>query len=530
MAEDPVTWELNPLMASVAEPPLLVSSRLGKGPLVDKLGQRLAGDWAGKTGSEAELVKRLKNQHAGAADAAWPAGFSRWGGWKKKTFDASGYFRTQKDGDRWWLVDPDGCVYWSAAPNCVRLGTTAEIDGIEHAIENNEELFEAFPDCLVESTHNGHTGQHFDFVRANLIRAFSRETCEKQWGDMIVGMLKRMGFNGFGNWSMGETASTQNFPYVTPLGGGFNDTPKVFRDFPDVWHRNWPADVEAYASQLERYRGDRALIGYFLMNEPKWGFASFNPAEGMLMNADSCPARDELATYLKNQYADDAALSQAWGIEISFEAIASGQKFTEIPDGARADLAAFSTRMAVKFFTDLSEACRRVDPHHLNLGVRYYIIPPDWLVPAMSCLDVFSMNCYANTIPGDEIGKLNKVIDLPVLIGEWHFGALDVGLPMAGICRVANQTERGKAYRLYLENAASYPWCVGAHYFQLYDQPYLGRFDGENWNIGIIDSCHRVYEEFATAARASHEVIYEVASGSRPPYAEPVEYRDRHFC
>ena len=31
-------------------------------------------------------------------------------------------------------------------------------------------------------------------------------------------------------------------------------------------------------------RNDPAFIGYFLMNEPTWGFASQTPAEGMLLN------------------------------------------------------------------------------------------------------------------------------------------------------------------------------------------------------------------------------------------------------
>ena len=32
----------------------------------------------------------------------------RFGGWKAKRFDATGFFRTQYDGRRWWLVTPEG--------------------------------------------------------------------------------------------------------------------------------------------------------------------------------------------------------------------------------------------------------------------------------------------------------------------------------------------------------------------------------------------------------------------------------------
>ncbi len=38
-----------------------------------------------------------------------------------------------------------------------------------------------------------------------------------------------------------------------------------------------------------------------------------------------------------------------------------------------------------------------------------------------------------------------------------------------------NQAERAKAYRVYIEDAAANPYCVGAHWFTLYDESALGR-------------------------------------------------------
>ncbi len=69
------------------------------------------------------------------------------------------------------------------------------------------------------------------------------------------------------------------------------------------------------------------------------------------------------------------------------------------------------------------------------------------------------------------------------MIGEYHFGSLDVGLPASGLRRVRTQEDRGRAYRTYLENAAADPFCVGVHWFTLYDEPAIGRYDGENYNI-----------------------------------------------
>jgi hypothetical protein len=190
---------------------------------------------------------------------------------------------------------------------------------------------------------------------------------------------------------------------------------------------------------------------------------------------------------------------------------------------AAGDLAEFSTVMVEKLFTGLSEACKRVDPEHLNLGARYYTRPPQWALPGMRCFDVFSVNGYGQG-PRRDLEELSGYVQRPVMIGEYHFGALDVGLPGSGIGHVRDQKGRGQAYRVYLEEAAAKPWCVGAHWFTLYDQSALGRFDGENWNIGFLDVCNRPYEEIGAAARASHERLYQVAQGEVKPYDDAPEY------
>ena len=132
--------------------------------------------------------------------------------------------------------------------------------------------------------------------------------------------------------------------------------------------------------------------------------------------------------------------------------------------------------MVEKFFKGLTEACRRVDPNHLNLGIRYYTIPPAWALAGMHCFDVFSMNCYDNRIRSTEMAKLNSLLNLPVLVGEWHFGALTWGFRPRASARFGIRPGAARRIRVYTEDAASKPWCVGVHYFTLYDQSALGRW------------------------------------------------------
>ncbi len=138
------------------------------------------------------------------------------------------------------------------------------------------------------------------------------------------------------------------------------------------------------------------------------------------------------------------------------------------------------------------------------------------------------MNCYQEKVPAATVDNIHKLLRRPVMVGEWHFGALDVGLPASGIGHLKNQEDRGKAYRVYLEDAASQPNCVGVHWFTLYDESALGRFDGENYNIGFMDVCNRAYEELGRAAIASHERMYTVR-GQVKPFDDAPQYLPKLF-
>jgi hypothetical protein len=193
------------------------------------------------------------------------------------------------------------------------------------------------------------------------------------------------------------------------------------------------------------------------------------------------------------------------------------------------DLADFSTVMVERLFHTISEACRKVDPNHLNLGARYHTVPPDWALKGMTSFDVFSINCYQNRVPAQPLRKIEAMAHRPVMIGEWHFGALDAGLPASGIGRVRDQTDRGRAFRVYTEDAAAIPQCVGVHYFTMYDQAAIGRGDGENYNIGLWDACNAPYEPMVSAARESHSRIYGIRGGELKPFAEAPEYLPKIF-
>lgn len=514
---NPVRFAITPILIVHSEPPRLEKPVLPEGKLLDELGQSLLHDWPTRTRSEGEMIDRLRQQDASIDSRRWPAAYSRWGGWAHgPKLEANGFFRTHHDGRRWWLVDPDGCLFWSAGIDCVAPNVESTIDGIEDAL------------TWVPPPTTNIIGRHgVNYLVANFMKAFGSTWGEK-WQRITLSHLRDFGFNTVGNWSHWEVARAAGFPYVRPLAFKLA-TPMVFREFPDVYHPDFTADCDAFARQLQETRDDPAMIGYFLMNEPTWGFASQTPAEGMLINTAGAFSRAALADFLRQKYAGNAELAGAWGMRASFERIAAGRWADAFTPAARADLEVFSTVMVDRLMRGLSDACRRVDPNHQNLGARYYTVPPAWALKGMNCFDVFSINCYNEHVPEERLAAIAKVVDRPVIIGEWHFGALDAGLPASGIGRVATQADRGSAFRVYTETAAVLPQCVGVHYFTLYDQSAVGRFDGEHYNIGFLDVCNRVYEPLALAARASHERLYDVATGRTRPFDTPPVYLPKLF-
>ena len=104
-----------------------------------------------------------------------------------------------------------------------------------------------------------------------------------------------------------------------------------------------------------------------------------------------------------------------------------------------------------------------------------------------------------------------------MLIGEFHFGAVDRGLGQS-LFQVAGQKERGEAYRYYVEQGFSHPGLVGVTYFTWMDEDVMGRFDGENYNCGLIDVTNLPYREQTEAMMQTATRLHDVHDGKETPF------------
>ena len=503
--------------------------------LVDEFGQYKLKDWPGKIQNGEMLKERLTHLSAPGGPDHYPAPDwnQTYGSCKALRFgNGAGFFSKVKENGRWWLTDPDGYAFFSVGVGCTAPRIDCRIDGIE-----------TFMDWLPDRAdpvfggmyHAGYgqwqrrTELAFAFEQANLYRAFGTDWYKK-WLDFMPRRLKKAGVNTIGNWSDHTLCDTAKMPYVDQLPRFPGTKQLIFRDFPDVLSEEYRQNASECAEYLKPRARDPYLIGYFLRNEPLWAFVD------NLILADEalrCPARTEckaaLLRWLREKYGNIEALNCAWEIPdgrrfTSFEALDGEGKASAFSPAACKDMREFSRVLLRAYIEIPARACRAADPNHMILGMRWAWISDQDIITGWENFDVFSINCYQPDPAPSVEHIVNMGVDLPVMIGEFQFGALDRGPVATGLWGAATQDDRAKAYRYYCERLASHPNGVGCHYFQCYDQFALGRFDGENYNIGLFDICSQPYGEQQAGMRESSNVLYRVMSGERAPYDGQANY------
>jgi hypothetical protein len=486
-------------------------------PYIDKLGQLAGKDWLGKTRTsddwKQDLDQELHLARMLAANEFTDTG--KYGGWKKLRFTPSGYYRTEYEGTRWWFVDPEGYAMFSTGIDCIGPYDTMRVTGMEHLIPD-------LPDKNGAYRH-AWSKEGFSFAVANLIRVFG-EKWRECWAELTELRLKEWGINTIGNWSQNEFIAASSLSYVYPMEDFPTTMEKIFRDFPDVFAPEYEENAKGFAGQLIPLREDRRLVGYFMRNEPHWAFVDgLNLTELMLKHPAALASKDRFVGWLEERYGTVSNWNTVWRTSYeTFRDVLDPAKLNmNGTQGQQEDFAAYNRLMIRRYVEVPARHCKEADPHHLNLGMRYAWVASDDILEGCEAFDVFSINCYQFKPDKELIEKISKKLQKPVMIGEFHFGAVDVGMLAYGIRAVATQEDRGLAYRYYVEQAAAIPELIGVHYFQLNDQPVLGRFDGENYQIGLVDVCQRPYSAIINQMKLAHEHMYGIRTGHILPLYQP---------
>lgn len=514
-------------------------SRLDAGGMaksVDRFGQYTGADWPGKIHDEKEFNERREteakdlNAHPPMPDR------NRFGGWTKgPKREAAGFFRTAKVDGKWWLVDPDGHLFFSSGVDCLTEWNATIITG-------RESWFSWLPDeddplskfyGTFDSVHSGPVkkGRTFDFFRANLVRKYGPDA-SRAFREVSLKRLPSWGFNTIANWSDHAYYRNGRVPYVaqTSIGGKH----KRVSSGADYWGQmHDPFDPE-FAKSVEQsldwliplVKDDPWCVGYFVDNELSWGGfdldkpkSRYGLALGALRASADSPAKQAFLDQLKAKHGGVDKLNAAWGSSFDdWDALASKPWEPEDLDNQelQADMAAFVTSLARAYFGTVRDALKKRDPDHLYLGCRFAWSSREAIRASAEFCDVVSFNIYDYKVDR-ETWSIVEELEKPSIIGEFHIGALDRGMWHTGLRGAANQDERAKAFQGYVGSVLDHPNFVGCHWFQYVDQPVTGRvYDGENYNIGFLTGTDTPYPEMVAAAREIHRTMYERRAKAQP--------------
>jgi hypothetical protein len=452
---------------------------LGEGPLVDELGQYLREEWPRKSTSLDALRKEWSVEKLDAGSST-TFGYCRYGGYSFVSTKqrSTGFFRLEKVNGRWWFVDPDGHLFLSA-------GCDVMTPWMETPVAGRQNLFQLLPPAELQSGRRREGEAGSSFFSWNLQRRFGDEWLSK-WVDWSLQRMDAWGLNTVANWSHQALWSAGKKPYAIPLGRW--ESKVSYLGLPDVYSDEFLRNVdEAARRQCAPRKNDPWLLGYFLANEPPFPQKEQQTAQLILSGPDTATQR-ELRKWLAGND--------------------TPERRKEFIDGA-----------LDRYIRLASEAVKKHDPNHLNLGMRSGGRPTDAEIRAARAFDVYSVNIYDYEVQPDRVRRIAELTGKPVLIGEFHFGTPGRGLA-ASLVQVRDQNERGIAYRYYVENAFAMPEMIGTHWFQWADQPCTGRFDGENYNIGLVDVTDRPYPEMVQALRETHGRIYRVHAGVEKPFGQ----------
>jgi len=485
-------------------------------PFIDEYGQYIHADWPGKTHSLKDFETHKAVERRDLADHPGPLGRTEYGGWAAgPQLEATGFFRTQKHRGKWWLVDPTGRLFWSHGIDCVRprAGTP---------ITDRRDYYRRLPEpggpfgafygkgaWAPRGYYQGKRYEFYDFRRANLLRKYGPE-----WATTDIALahrrLRSWGLNTIGNWAEAPYRLARKTPYVVSIyyGGPIIQGSKgLWKQFADVFDpRSRATLAKNMAREVGKSAGDPWCLGYFVDNELSWG-TDTSLAEAMLASPPEQAGKKVFVADLKAKYGSIDKLNAVWGTKhASWEALLADRT---PPDRSRAgaDLRAFYEKIADTYFRICREEVKRVAPRNLYLGCRFAWKNDLAVRVAAKYCDVVSYNWYRYTaadvaLPGG--------LDKPMIIGEFHFGALDRGMFHTGLRAAVDQNDRAAKYKDYVRSALRNPLLVGVHWFQYADQATTGRGDGENYQIGFVDICDTPYPETIAASREVGYEMYEI--------------------
>ncbi|MFY7818874.1 MAG: hypothetical protein ACOVRB_10980 [Akkermansiaceae bacterium] len=395
-------------------------------------------------------------------------GLSPYGGMSSRREKATGFFHTAKVHDRWWLVDPEGCLFLHRGVSSVTRLNTA---GAREALEQKYRTAET-------------------------------------WAESTTTLLRHHGFNGLGAWTDTNQMRAVKQPLVYTKIWNFMSAygKKRGGTYQKSGHTGYPNDCifvfdpefeifcEAHARQLIQHRNDPWLLGHFSDNE--------------------LPLKEDAVKKFLALPPEDPGHRAAWkwlrerrGEKVSVKEIQSS------------DQSAFLEFMVERYFRIVAKSIKKHDPNHLYLGSRFHgsaLRHPEIFRAAGKHVDVVSVNYYHAWSP--DAKRMSMWADeskKPIIITEWYAKGVDSGMKNTSGAGwlVKTQRDRGLFYENFTLGLLASKQCVGWHWFKYIDNdPADAKADPSNTdsNKGMLSNRYEAYPPLLQSMKTINTRAYGI--------------------
>jgi hypothetical protein len=395
-------------------------------------------------------------------------------------FEAKGFFTIQKLSGKYWFVTPLGNPFLSK--------------GVNHVDPRN------------------------DYYLQNILEKYGTR---ERWAEATIDLLVKNGFNTITSWSAPEVMNN-TLPYTILLDLGVRFANKLadkYHSVADYFDARFETLIDEVLETLVVPRqNDTLLLGIFTDNELIWGPDWRTPLTLLQIYLDfriTAPGRLIAIEFLKNQSKTVDNFNAAWKTNIkSLDEIGSLpiSTFAAKTNEAKKITTDFDGKVAEQYGRLTAQKIRAAAPNHLILGCRFAGNPGDIIMEnTAQFTDVFSYAGYNFDYTWDEWDAFVQKVDRPILVEEFSYRALDVGMPNIFYSGpvVINQYQRAIEFSKYVETLLSKPYGVGYHWFEFCDNPKYTFFHGENYGIvNIEDEPYEVLLKMALNLNGALEYIH----------------------
>jgi len=429
----------------------------------------------------------------------------RFGGWRARKFEATGFFRTEHDGERWWLVTPEGNAFLSFGINHYHASWWAQ-----------------------------------DYNRDHWTKTFgAQRPWDEAWRNgfrkAAMADLERLGLNTLGIHTdapmLTDPPAGPVMPYVQHyepivLSHYRKPTPETYID---IFAPAFEKQCDTVAREMAApYAADPMLLGYCMADCPimtdgdaQWSGGTTWPRVLRNLGAGA-PGKQAYVAAMRERYTDVAAFNANYAATFAtWDELAAAENWrpaaAPVNQAERDDNHTFLLLCVDRYYTVAKAALRRADPNHLFFGDKINA-NSDTLHSILEVTsrhtDLVNYQFYARWSEQKAVlDRWAPQVNLPFLNGDSTYSVPSEMLPNPYGPHAKDHAERAEWLREFCEGAFARADFVGWHMCGIIDTWKTMPGKAEHQHPGLMTATGDFYPEVEQAVRHVASRLYDIASG-----------------